>query len=255
MGMAMAARPPVSAGTALGRCASVWRSSRRWLSHARSAPHRRPRTRARCWSSPARQERPNAATATAASALQAAGTAGDYTVDVTSDATTDQRRRTSPAIARSCSSTRPATCSAPRRKPTCRPTSRTAAASSASARRPSSKRATPFFDTLIGLTGAPRTTAASAVSTQDVEFLDRVHPATRDLPRSSRAAPTTTTSGPTTRRARSTPSRASASTDPGHRRSNPATVCASVTNDAVHALHGQRQHAPAAARARAVLVP
>ena len=38
-----------------------------------------------------------------------------------------------------------------------------------------------FFDTLIGLTGAPRTTAASAASTQDVEFLDRVHPATRDL--------------------------------------------------------------------------
>ena len=39
----------------------------------------------------------------------------------------------------------------------------------------------PLFDTLIGLTGATRTTTASAVSTQDVEFLDRVHPATRDL--------------------------------------------------------------------------
>ena len=38
-----------------------------------------------------------------------------------------------------------------------------------------------FFDTLIGLTGASRTTASSAVSSQDVEFLDRVHPATRDL--------------------------------------------------------------------------
>jgi glucose/arabinose dehydrogenase/type 1 glutamine amidotransferase len=39
-----------------------------------------------------------------------------------------------------------------------------------------------FFDTLIGLTGNPRTTAASAVSAQDVEFLDRVHPATRGNP-------------------------------------------------------------------------
>ena len=37
------------------------------------------------------------------------------------------------------------------------------------------------FDTLLGLTGNPRTTAASATSIQDVEFLDRVHPATRDL--------------------------------------------------------------------------
>ncbi len=38
-----------------------------------------------------------------------------------------------------------------------------------------------FFDTLIGLTGASRT-AGAAVSAQDVEFLDRVHPATRALP-------------------------------------------------------------------------
>jgi hypothetical protein len=39
-----------------------------------------------------------------------------------------------------------------------------------------------FFNTLIGLTGATRTTGAPTVSTNDVEFLDRVHPATRDLP-------------------------------------------------------------------------
>ncbi len=38
-----------------------------------------------------------------------------------------------------------------------------------------------FFDTLIGLTGASRTTASST-SPQDVEFLDRVHPATRANP-------------------------------------------------------------------------
>ncbi len=73
-------------------------------------------------------------------------------------------RRTSPATARSSSSTRPATCSTRPRKPICSPTSRAAAASSASARRRSSRRAAAaFFDTLIGLTGASRTTAASAV--------------------------------------------------------------------------------------------
>jgi hypothetical protein len=38
-----------------------------------------------------------------------------------------------------------------------------------------------FFDTLIGLTGASRTTGSST-SPQDVEFLDRVHPATRANP-------------------------------------------------------------------------
>ena len=38
-----------------------------------------------------------------------------------------------------------------------------------------------FFDTLTGLTGASRTTASST-GPQDVEFLDRVHPATRANP-------------------------------------------------------------------------
>ena len=38
-----------------------------------------------------------------------------------------------------------------------------------------------FFDTLIGLKGEIRTTASST-SPQDVEFLDRVHPATRSNP-------------------------------------------------------------------------
>ncbi|MDA0179764.1 ThuA domain-containing protein [Solirubrobacter phytolaccae] len=39
----------------------------------------------------------------------------------------------------------------------------------------------PFFDTLLGLTGASRTTGG-ATTPQDVEFLDRVHPATRANP-------------------------------------------------------------------------
>ena len=38
-----------------------------------------------------------------------------------------------------------------------------------------------FFNTLVGL-GATRVTGTAAVSSQDVEFLDRVHPATRDNP-------------------------------------------------------------------------
>src|SRR3954451_22903448 len=38
------------------------------------------------------------------------------------------------------------------------------------------------FDTLIGLTGAARTAGAAVASDQDVEFLDRVHPATKALP-------------------------------------------------------------------------
>ena len=39
-----------------------------------------------------------------------------------------------------------------------------------------------FFDTLIGLTGAARTSGAPVSSAQDVEFLDRVHPATSNDP-------------------------------------------------------------------------
>ncbi len=40
-----------------------------------------------------------------------------------------------------------------------------------------------FFNTLIGLTGNPRVTATgTTTSSQDVEFLDRVHPATRSEP-------------------------------------------------------------------------
>jgi glucose/arabinose dehydrogenase len=39
-----------------------------------------------------------------------------------------------------------------------------------------------FFNTLIGLTGATRATGAPVTSTNDVEYLDRVHPATRNLP-------------------------------------------------------------------------
>jgi len=39
-----------------------------------------------------------------------------------------------------------------------------------------------FFDQLIGLTGNPRVSGTGTSSAQDVEFLDRVNPSTRDLP-------------------------------------------------------------------------
>ena len=104
-----------------------------------------------------------------------------------------------------------------------------------------------FFDTLIGLTGASRTTAASAVSAQDVEFLDRVHPATRDLNalvkgRSDNYYPwTNNPTGPV-----HTVARVRFNTLPTAPRS-PTTPCTRFT--------GQREHAPAAAAARAVVVP
>jgi hypothetical protein len=41
-----------------------------------------------------------------------------------------------------------------------------------------------FFNTLLGL-GATRTTGTATSSTQDIEFLDRVHPSTRALPQTA----------------------------------------------------------------------
>ena len=103
-----------------------------------------------------------------------------------------------------------------------------------------------FFDTLIGLTGETRTTASST-SPQDVEFLDRVHPATRVEPAG--------VEGPhghllqvggepdragAHRRARAL--RRAARRHLGHQRRG-------------HALHRLRQPDPAPERARRLLVP
>ena len=84
--MVMAAGPPVSQGRSRTLRVGLALAAL-WLSHSRSGPHRRPRMRGRCWSSPARRERPTPRPRPRRAALQAAGTAGDYTVDVTSDAT------------------------------------------------------------------------------------------------------------------------------------------------------------------------
>ena len=168
----------------------------------------------------------NPATATAATALQAAGTAGDYTVDVTSDAT---------RIAAANLATYRAVVFV------------NSAGDVLNAEQEAALQAyvqdgggfvgigetakleeggNAFFDTLIGLTGASRTTAASAVSSQDVEFLDRVHPATRDLNALVKGRSDNYYSGRTTRPAWSTPSRACASTDAVQRQSrSPTTPC------------------------------
>jgi glucose/arabinose dehydrogenase len=122
----------------------------------------------------------NAATATAASALQAAGTAGDYTVDVTSDAA--QINAANLAGYRSVVFVNSA-------GDVLTDTQEADLVSYVNGgggfvgigETAKLEEGDAAFDTLIGLTGASRTTTASAVSSQDVEFLDRVHPATRDL--------------------------------------------------------------------------
>ncbi|HEX6022409.1 MAG TPA: ThuA domain-containing protein [Solirubrobacter sp.] len=122
----------------------------------------------------------NPATATAAAALQAAGTAGDYTVDVTSDAAQINAANLAGYRAVVFVNSSGDVLNAEQETALQNYVNdgggfvgigETARLEENSA----------FFDTLIGLTGAPRVAASSAVSTQDVEFLDRVHPATRDL--------------------------------------------------------------------------
>jgi len=46
-----------------------------------------------------------------------------------------------------------------------------------------------WFDTLIGLTGASRTSGSEDDASKDIEFLDRVHPASKALPQVLRAHP------------------------------------------------------------------
>ena len=122
----------------------------------------------------------NPASATAATALQAAGTAGDYTVDVTSDAA--QINATNLAGYRAVVFVNSA-------GDVLSDTQESDLVNYVNGgggfvgigETAKLEEGDPLFDTLLGLTGATRTTTASAVSSQDVEFLDRVHPATRDL--------------------------------------------------------------------------
>ena len=104
----------------------------------------------------------NATNDAGVAAIKALGTANDFAVDASADATTS-RRRTSRTTARSSSSTPRATASTPRRRPRCRATSRAAAASSASARAAEAEPGNTFFDGLIGA----RPTPASPTATTD----------------------------------------------------------------------------------------
>jgi glucose/arabinose dehydrogenase len=122
----------------------------------------------------------NPASATAAAALQAAGTAGDYTVDVTSDKA--QINAANLAGYRAVVFVNSAGDALDDvQEGDLLNYVNSGGGFVGIGETAKLEEGDPLFDTLIGLTGANRTTAASAVSTQDVEFLDRVHPATRDL--------------------------------------------------------------------------
>ncbi len=123
----------------------------------------------------------NPATATAATALQAAGTAGDYTVDVTSDATKIAAANLAGYRAVVFVNSAGDVLNAEQEAALQAYVQDGGGFVGIGETAKLEEGGNAFFDTLIGLTGASRTTAASAVSSQDVEFLDRVHPATRGL--------------------------------------------------------------------------
>jgi glucose/arabinose dehydrogenase len=122
----------------------------------------------------------NPATATAATALQAAGTAGDYTVTVTSDAA--QINAANLAGYRAVVFVNSAgDVLSDTQESDLLNFVHNGGGFVGIGETAKLEEGDPLFDELIGLTGPTRTTAASATSAQDVEFLDRVHPATRDL--------------------------------------------------------------------------
>jgi glucose/arabinose dehydrogenase len=122
----------------------------------------------------------NPATATATSALQAAGTAGDYTVTVTSDAAQINAANLVGYRAVVFVNSAGDVLNDTQESDLVNYVNggggfvgigETAKLEEGDA----------AFDSLIGLTGASRTTAGSGAGTPDVEFNDRVNPATRDL--------------------------------------------------------------------------
>ena len=122
----------------------------------------------------------NPATATAATALQAAGAAGDYTVDVTSDATQIAAANLAGYRAVVFVNSAGNVLSAEQEAALQAYVQDGGGFVGIGETAKLEEGGNAFFDTLIGLTGASRT-SGGAVSAQDVEFLDRVHPATRDL--------------------------------------------------------------------------
>ena len=123
---------------------------------------------------------PNEASATAATAMQAAGTAGDYTVDVTADATMIATANLAGYRAVVFVNSAGDVLSAEQEAALQAYVQDGGGFVGIGETAKLEEGGNEFFDTLIGLTGASRT-SASAEGTFDVEFLDRVHPATRDL--------------------------------------------------------------------------
>jgi glucose/arabinose dehydrogenase len=123
----------------------------------------------------------NPASATAATALQAAGTAGDYTVDVTSEPAQINAANLAGYRAVVFVNSAGDVLNDTQEGDLLSYVNGGGGFVGIGETAKLEERVNSPFDTLIGLTGAPRTTTASAVSSQDVEFLDRVHPASRDL--------------------------------------------------------------------------
>ena len=122
----------------------------------------------------------NAATADATSAIQALGAANNFTVDVTNDATKIDAANL--ANYRAVTFVHSAgDVLNPQQEASLQTYVQGGGGFVGIGETAKLEEGNAFFDTLIGLTGAARTTAA-AVSAQDVEFLDRVHPATRGNP-------------------------------------------------------------------------
>ena len=120
------------------------------------------------------------ATSAAVRAIREVGDDNGFRADFTGPARRRSPRATSSATARSCSSTRPATSSTTPSRPRSRATTRTAAASSPS---------TPAIETepgwqfLTDVLGARATGARSPVGRATIKVADRVHEASKALPR------------------------------------------------------------------------
>jgi hypothetical protein len=121
----------------------------------------------------------NSASATASTALQAAGVAGDYTVDSTADATKINAANLATYRAVVFVNSAGDVLSQPQ-EADLQAYVQNGGGFVGVGETAKLEEGSSFFDTLIGLTGASRT-SASSTETPDVEFSDRVNPATRDL--------------------------------------------------------------------------
>ena len=242
--MVMAAGPPVSQGRH-ERCAQVWRSWRLWLCRLVFGAAAAAADAGKVLVFTGTAGTANPATATAAAALQAAGTAGDYTVDVTSDATKIAAANLAGYRAVVFVNSAGDVLSAEQEAALQAYVQDGGGFVGIGETAKLEEGGNAFFDTLIGLTGASRTRR------------ERRQLAGRRVPRPrapGHARP---------RRARQGPQRQLLRVDEQPDRPGPHRRARALQHRQRRlghqrrraALHGQRQHAPAAAAARAVVVP